>query len=100
MAHVVRRYQFQAFPSKSAFMAYYSPLQGMKVSAYLVLESGEEEYWDADNINDLYCSLELSIGLDRAKQSFTLTVEEVRGPAPGDPDPSFDSWEPEAQAHC
>jgi hypothetical protein len=93
MAHTVRRYQFNAFPSREAFMAYYSPLAGMKVSAYLLLDDGEEEYWDADCVEDLYEPLGPSVG----DQGFTLTVEEVREPAPGDPDPTFDSWEREAQ---
>ena len=71
-------------------MAYYSPLAGMKVSAYLLLDDGTEEYWDADHTEDLYEALECM----RPDQGFTLTVEEVYSEAP---DPSFDSWEAEAQ---
>jgi hypothetical protein len=74
-------------------MAYYSPLAGMKVSACLLLDDGLEDYWDADCIEDLYEGLECM----RPDQGFTLTVEEVREPAPGDPDLKFDSWEAEAQ---
>lgn len=85
----LRRYQFNSFPTWEFFLDCYRSIEH-KVSAHVIHGDGTEDFWDADGLADLYAGL---WGEMKAERNFTLAVESVLP----DPDPSFDSWEGEAQ---